>query len=128
MGKHKGQELSYQIQLFQQMRQINEEIVSHLQTSEKNRKKKGKYVTFTPGAKPGPHQLEQQNVKASRVLTHTKWHSAGSIAQIILHRQVCLRHIFGFLLLMGFCALPSCPLGTLIISEITQKITSIQPI
>lgn len=78
MGKHKGQELSYQIQLFQQMRQINEEIVSHLQTSEKNRKKKGKYVTFTPGAKPGPHQLEQQNVKASRVLTHTKWHSAGN--------------------------------------------------
>lgn len=88
MGQHKAEKLSYQIQLLQQMRQINKEGVSHLQTSEKNRKVKlrGKDVTCTPGAKPGPqHWLEQQNGRASRVLTHTKWHSAGNCAHSTDH-------------------------------------------
>lgn len=74
----------------QQMRQINAEGVSHLQTSEKNRKVKQreKGVTSTPGAKPGPqHWLEQQNGRASRVLTHKKWHSAGNCAHITDHSE-----------------------------------------
>lgn len=71
--------------------------VFHMLTCEKK-------VTSTPGAKPGPqHQLEQQSVRASRVLTQNGILLAtGSTAQIILNRQVCLRHILGFLLLMGF--------------------------
>lgn len=50
-----------------------------------------------------------------------------NISWTILNRQFGLRHLLGFLLLMGFCVPAPWPLERAISSDITQKIASIHP-